>query len=152
MLWSAIAILAVAAVDQVTKALVRSAVPGGASLPVLGGVLHITHVHNTGSAFGVFATTAVPILVSIVLLGAWVGLALMGRALPFGRAFHVGVALVLGGAVGNLVDRLRAGYVLDFIDIRIWPVFNLADAAIATGMAIAVCEIILRKPARRSSQ
>ncbi|MEW6230066.1 MAG: signal peptidase II, partial [Bacillota bacterium] len=69
-----------------------------------------------------------------------------------GTVFQTGTALVLGGAIGNLIDRVRVGYVIDFIDLRFWPVFNLADAAITVGALVLVYGAVQRKPGRRSSR
>lgn len=149
---SSILIATVAAVDQVAKALVQNTIPGGASLPVLGGVFYITHVQNPGSAFNVFATSTVPIVTTILLVASWAALAVSRRLPPFGTAFQTGSALVLGGAVGNLIDRVRVGCVIDFIDLRFWPVFNLADAAITVGAIVLVYGVVRRKPGGRSSQ
>lgn len=151
-MWSAILVIAVAAVDQVAKVLVQNAVPGGASFPVLGGVFHITHVQNPGSAFNVFATGTVPIIVTTLLIASWAALARSRRHLSLGTAFQTGTALVLGGAIGNLVDRVRVGHVIDFIDLRFWPVFNLADAAITVGALVLVYGVMQRRPGGRSSR
>lgn len=151
-MWSAILIVAVTAVDQVAKALVQNTVPGGASFPVLEGVFYITHVQNPGSAFNVFATGTVPIVVTAILIASWAVLACSRRRLPLGTVFQTGTALVLGGAIGNLIDRVRVGYVIDFIDLRFWPVFNLADTAITVGALVLVYGAVQRKPGRRSSR
>jgi signal peptidase II len=107
-------------------------------VPVIPGVLSLAHVQNTGVAFGLFAgvsplVTALAALTLIFVLfynrGRWSG----------SRAEGTGIALMAGGAAGNLLDRVRLGFVVDYLDLHIWPVFNLADVAIVAGAgALAV--------------
>lgn len=145
--------LLVLLVDQVAKALVVRAVPEGTSLPLLPGVVALTRVHNTGIAFGLFRhapvlLTALVALVVVVAVGAhWLR---AGRTGPTGRAERLGTSLVLGGAAGNLLDRLRLGYVVDYVDLHVWPVFNLADAAVVVGAALLL--LTLRAPAARGTR
>lgn len=122
----------VALADQLTKEWIRANVAYGASLFELG-LFRITHIHNTGAAFGLFAGQSF-ILTIIALIGIVVVFLCVFssyRYLPFldnmlGKATF---GLVLGGIVGNLIDRLRFGHVTDFIDFTYWPVFNIADSA-----------------------
>lgn len=127
----------VVAGDQWVKALVARSLPPGTSVPVLPGLVSLTHTQNTGVAFGLFAGIS-PL---ITALAAVVLLALLfshrGRWLQT-RAAGVGVALMAGGAIGNLLDRVRLGFVVDYIDFHVWPVFNLADAAIVVGAGLMV--------------
>lgn len=130
-------------VDQVSKYLVATRLEEGQSwdiIPWLASIFRITHVTNTGVAFGLFQGLGdLFVVVAIVAIAAIV---LYCRQLPDGqRAMQVALALALGGAVGNLADRLRQGFVTDFIDLRFWPlhewpVFNLADSSIVTGVTI----------------
>lgn len=101
------------------------------SLPLLKNVLHITYIHNTGAGFGILQEQ------SMVLI--WLSIAVIGFILFFydklkNKAESVFVALILGGTLGNLIDRLRLGFVVDFIDFRIWPAFNVADSALTFGV------------------
>ena len=134
----------VAAIDQATKLWIRSHLPLGESLPEVGFV-RLIHVQNTGSAFGLFANQAFLLtLVAIVGLGL---ILLFYRYLSEYSVLGISaLGLVLGGAVGNLVDRLRLGYVTDFVDVRLWhgyhwPAFNVADSAITVGTIALVCFI-----------
>jgi signal peptidase II len=129
----------VVAVDQITKAIVLAAMRDGESIRVLDGVLHWTLQRNPGAAFGLFRRA--PVLFTVVaIVIAVVIVASAPRARDTLNALALG--LVLGGALGNLTDRLfRApgpfrGRVIDFIDFRVWPTFNLADAAVVTGAAL----------------
>ena len=137
-------------VDQITKALVRHNLLLYQSVPVEGPV-RITHTFNTGSAFGLFPDqTLFLILASFVGIGV---LLLIYRNHPFPTLLlRLSLGMQLGGAVGNLLDRLRMGLVTDFIDIGVWPVFNVADASIVTGLVIiAYVFLVSRRPDARSS-
>ncbi len=135
------ALLAAAAVvtgaDQWIKALVTRAMPPGSSVPVIDGILSLTHVQNHGVAFGLMAGIP-PIVTMLAALTLVLLLAYnKGRQLR-SRMSAVGLALMAGGAVGNLLDRIRYGFVVDYIDVHVWPVFNLADAAIVAGAGLVV--------------
>lgn len=121
--------------DQVTKALVRAEVPVGSTAPLVDRVLFLTHARNTGAAFSIlqgapwlFALTAA-IMVAIALI--W-----FIRRRPTDLLLVFGLGLLIGGALGNFVDRVTLGYVTDFLDVRIWPVFNVADSGVVVGVAI----------------
>ncbi len=132
------------AVDQSSKLAAVATLVEGGSVPVLGDWVRLTLTHNTGSAFGLVSSSAVLIAAGgLVCLGI-AAYALLGgpsraprRELPLG--------LVLGGSLGNLVDRVRTGGVVDFVDLRVWPVFNLADAAITVGVALLAFDIVRRR-------
>lgn len=127
--------LAVVALDQGSKYLVLSRLSFGSSVPAIGRVVSITAVRNPGGAFGLFQSWAG--LLTLITIAAIVIIAFLIRrrtALP--ALLGIALALQLGGAAGNLVDRVRFGYVVDFIDLRVWPVFNIADSAITAGMVL----------------
>ena len=125
----------IVALGQLTKALIRYFLLPGQSWPIWSGVFHFSYVQNPGAAFGLLkhqtgllvAVTAV-VVVAILLYA--------GRLEPHMVLLRWAMILVLGGAVGNLVDRLRFGYVVDFLDFRVFPVFNVADTAIVTGVGL----------------
>ena len=128
---------AVIVADQVTKALVRHLLDVGESVPVIDGILWFTHVQNIGGAFGVlrgqrwvFVGLAFAVLFAIW----WV----LRRGHADRLVARVGLALVAGGTIGNLVDRLAAGTVTDFIDFGWFPVFNIADMALDIGVALII--------------
>ncbi len=149
------AALAVVALDQAGKALaVRFLEPLGATgLPLAGGVFRLRYLENTGAAFGLLQGRG-PLLTGLAL--AIVGvLVVYYRTLPRHELrLQLSLALILSGAAGNLLDRLRRGYVVDFIDLTVWPTFNLADAAITTGVAILAAHLLLegRENPRRHTQ
>lgn len=113
-------------VDQITKAIATT---------------HLTLVRNTGAAFGLFRDqTIIFILISAAAI-IFIGFYLIKKK----TSYYLPLALILGGAVGNLIDRLRFGYVVDFIDLRFWPVFNVADSCITIGAVILFFVIIRGK-------
>ena len=123
--------LTVIGVDQLSKYLVRANMELGQSIPSEG-LVRLTYTTNTGGAFGLFANQT--FLLSLAAVVAITVLVLYLRYLPRGSTLlNVGLGLDLGGAIGNLIDRVRLGEVTDFIDIGAWPVFNLADSAIVVG-------------------
>lgn len=133
--------IAVAATDQWTKAIVRATFALGESRPVIDGFFNLTYVRNTGAAWGLFGghNTSLTIL-SIVML---VIMILFRRSFLSDTWEHrVALGLMIGGIVGNLLDRFRLGWVTDFFDFYVkgwhWPAFNIADAAICVGVGIYV--------------
>jgi len=126
-------------IDQVTKAIAVTKLTSAGSLPAIGTIFSFTLIKNTGAAFGLFRyQTTVFVVISVVAIAFTVFY--LAKKKP---ALYLPFALILGGAVGNLVDRLRFGYVVDFIDLHFWPVFNVADSCITIG-AILLFVIILR--------
>ncbi len=132
---AALGALAVAAADQGIKAVVAALLPPSSSVALIPGVLSLTHVHNTGVAFGLLGGVS-PVATSLAALTLLFLLIYNRGRWHESRAGAAGVALVAGGAVGNLLDRMRLGHVVDYIDVHVWPVFNLADAAIVIGAAV----------------
>ncbi len=126
----------VAVLDQISKAVAVQRLVTGVSVPLLGPVASLTLTHNRGSAMGLLPGSTQFLagvgLVAVLVLVIWGPR--YGRT---GSASWWGISLLLGGAAGNLVDRLRLGYVVDFIDLHWWPVFNIADIAVVCGAALA---------------
>jgi len=133
--------------DQFSKYLIRQRLPIGHSIPVVKSVFHITYVENTGIAFGFFPQGQyLFIIISIIII---VAIVFFERRkvlkLPRGKFF---LGLILGGALGNLIDRLKFGFVVDFLDFRIWPVFNLADSGVFIGGIILAFFLLKRRPGK----
>jgi signal peptidase II len=141
--------------DRGTKWLVASRISLNDSIVVLPGFFRLTHVQNTGAAFGLFADSAsewkVSILVVFSLLALVVVSALLWKNSHSMTTTGVGLSLILGGALGNLWDRLISGHVVDFFDFYVgsyhWPAFNVADSAIVIGALLLVSEILFAKNA-----
>ena len=135
--------LLILAADQLTKFAAASLLLAGESRPLLGAYLSLTVQRNTGAAFGMFpaATTALIALAAIIIIF----IAVWGpQVAQSTRLLTVGLGMALGGAAGNLIDRLRLGYVLDFLDLHFWPVFNVADIGITCGAILVVIALFLR--------
>jgi signal peptidase II len=141
---------AIVILDQVVKLLVRSRLDLYESVALIPGVLSLTRVHNTGAAFGLMNTLDFPyktLVVALIATAALSGLAMYAATLdPNQRLSRLGLAFIIGGAAGNLIDRIAYGYVLDFVDAyygdwHFWA-FNVADAAITAGVALMIIEII----------
>lgn len=151
--------LAVLALDQWSKWLVERHLPLHAAEPVIPGVFYLTHVRNTGVAFGLFAEHGGGGgMLALVLLG-FAALAVVGvyfwKTPRESRLLLASLALVLGGAVGNLLDRIAAGAVTDFLGVFLgsyrWPDFNVADSAISVGLTLLLLESLLPRRAARSA-
>jgi len=121
--------------DQITKVIAQKFLPQANSLPVIPDIFHLTLVQNPGVAFGLFSKlgNGLVLLVVLCLIAIIVYLEKM-RHLHWRE--RLPLALILGGAAGNLIDRVRLGHVVDFLDFRIWPVFNLADSFITAGVLL----------------
>src|SRR5690242_16692943 len=125
--------------DQLTKRVMEDRLRDKPSIPIVDDILRLTYVQNRGAAFGLLQDqTAFFVLVGILVIGV---IAASYRYLPrSGFLLHLALGLQLGGAIGNLVDRVRQGYVVDFVDFGYranwWPVFNVADSAIVVGVAL----------------
>ncbi len=133
--------------DQFSKFLIEKYFILGQSAPVLKDIFHITIVHNRGAAFGIFKNqTPVLIIISIAVLILFAFF--YSRSKKSGKRYRIlemSLGLIAGGSCGNLIDRIRWGYVFDFLDFRIWPVFNIADAAISTGAVILAIYLIRKR-------
>jgi len=129
--------IAVAAIDQGIKYYVQSHMTLGMSIPVINSVFHITYILNPGAAFGMLEhQTKLFVVVAFILLAS---LVYFYRQIAAGHwLLRLGAGLLAGGAAGNVIDRVTTGYVVDFLDFRIWPVFNSADIAIVTGVSCLI--------------
>ncbi len=140
--------------DQLTKFLIMEWMPIHKSVVIIPGFLDITHLHNSGVAFGMFSDSPSDIkqllLTSLSVIAVGVLFYLYHQTNKMYRFMMAGFALLLGGALGNLIDRIFMGEVVDFIDVYIgdlhWPAFNIADSAITVGIAILIYHVIFKKP------
>jgi signal peptidase II len=129
-------------VDRLTKHWAATSLGVGEPRPLIGQTIRLTRVHNVGGAFGIFPGNGdLFILVSAIVSFVLLVLVISGRVR--GILGRIGISLVFAGAVGNLIDRLLYGFVLDFFELRGFPVFNLADACITVGAGLIVLYIML---------
>jgi signal peptidase II len=134
---------AIVVIDQAAKLAAVHWLRGAESI-ALTSWLSFTWATNTGGAFGVFASST--LILAAVALVVVVALVLIAGTLGGGRLTGVAVASVMGGALGNFIDRVRVGYVIDYIDLHFWPVFNIADIAITVGAALMVIAVLTGHP------
>jgi signal peptidase II len=140
----------VVALDQVTKWLVHQVMELHETRALVEGLLSLTYVRNRGAAFGILSDAELPyqsVLFSAVSLMALAAIGFYAWRLPAGnRLARAALALIMGGALGNLMDRARLGYVIDFVDVfwgpHHWPAFNVADSAISVGVALLLLDIV----------
>ena len=139
--------------DQITKALVHQALGLYDSVQVIPGLIDLVHVRNEGVAFGLLNNADLPFkaaLTSALAVAALLGITLYARQLQaHERIARLGLGCILGGAIGNLIDRVRQGYVLDFVDVywgtwHFWA-FNVADASISIGAVLVFADLLLVK-------
>ena len=117
--------------DQLTKYLTSKYMALHQSTPIIKNILHLTYIQNTGAGFGILkGWNTILIFISLIIIG--VILFYFDRIIKE-KQIHIPIALILGGAIGNLIDRIFLGHVIDFIDFRIWPAFNVADSCITIG-------------------
>ena len=137
-------VLGVVGLDRLTKVCFSDFLGINESLAIIKGFFHFTLVHNTGIAFGLFKDSGsvfvvIPIILTVLLI---YNIYYYRNTEYLSRLYIVAFSLILGGAIGNLIDRIVLGYVVDFIDFRIWPVFNIADSAITIGAGIILFKCI----------
>jgi len=151
--------LAVFVADQLTKWVIGSAIPLHDSWPVIPGFFRLTHVKNRGAAFGIFADSTSPMKIEVLILLSVVALVVVLMLLwaqPGVRRIGLGLALILGGALGNLFDRLAHGSVVDFLEFYLrgfhWPAFNVADSAIVIGAGLLVLDMLLTRSPKHSAE
>jgi signal peptidase II len=142
--------LLIVAVDQASKGFVRATLPVHESVTVIPGLVDFTHVRNTGAAFGILNAADFPFKTAVIALiatAALIGVGMYAASLAHHQfVARIGLALIIGGAAGNLLDRLIVGSVVDFVDVywRYWHfwAFNVADAAISIGVAMMILDML----------
>ena len=127
--------------DQLAKNIIQRVMTEGQSVQVLP-FFYLTYTRNPGAAFGLFAyQTNILIIITILVIVIMTAILLLRPTAGKNRLIKIGMGLVIGGALSNLIDRLQFGLVIDYLDFRIWPVFNLADTAIFIGACLLFKEI-----------
>lgn len=143
--YTALTALAVIAIDQIVKALVRADLSEGEHRDLVGAALRLVHVENDGVAFGRLSGS--PVLVALVVGGALAALLVYFATHLDVRGIWLPTGLLIGGAVGNVIDRVGRGAVTDYLKPPRWPAFNLADAAITVGVVVLL--VVVERDARR---
>jgi signal peptidase II len=142
--------MVIVSVDQATKAMVKASLPLGTSMTVIPGFVDFTHVLNSGAAFGILNGVEFPfkpVLIAVIAMAALIGVGLYAASISHHQVIaRVGLALIIGGAAGNLIDRVLFGSVVDFVDVywrnhHFWA-FNVADSAISVGVAMMILDML----------
>ena len=128
-----IVVLLILCLDQASKSLIVGNLSLGQSIPLIKGIFNLTVVHNRGAAFGILKNQ-IPFFILTSVFAVILAFISIRKNKPYIYNFSLG--LILAGALGNLIDRLFLGYVVDFIDFHVWPVFNVADSAITVGAVL----------------
>ena len=155
-LFAAISIIGIL-IDQITKIAVDRSMPLFDSIPVVENFFHITYVRNKGAAFSFLSNASwrLPFFITISLIAALVILIAFHRLRDDQRLAHTSLAMIFSGAVGNLIDRIRLGEVIDFLDVHWyrhhWPAFNVADSLICVGVFLLAIDIILEEKRLKKS-
>ncbi|MED1854129.1 MULTISPECIES: signal peptidase II [Brevibacillus] len=135
---------AIIALDQWTKSLVVKHMELGQSIPLIQDVLHLTSHRNTGAAFGILANQRMlfVVITIAVVVGILISLIRIGKSQP---RVSLALSMVLGGAIGNFIDRVTTGKVVDFVDVTVinFPIFNVADMAITIGVGLLLLDVLL---------
>ena len=147
MLWRVLVITFI--LDQLSKFYICRGLSLGQSIPVLKNIFHLSLVYNTGSVFGLFrGKNSLFIILSLGII-SYILLDYFLNKHSYALKKRLAFGLILGGALGNLLDRLRLGYIVDFLDFRVWPVFNLADSAITVGVIVLGIELLLQGKSKK---
>ena len=149
----AVIALVIVVLDQITKAVVLNTMPLYESIVVIPGFFSLTHIHNPGGAFGFLAQQSPTLRLTVFLIASGAAIVLVYYFYITTPATHpylaMAFALIFSGAIGNLIDRLRFGSVVDFLDFYIggahWPAFNVADSAITIGITVFVIHLVFKK-------
>ena len=140
--------------DRMTKAMIENRFLLYESRPIIPGFFDLTHTRNTGVAFGLFANSSspwAPYILTLISTSALIAILIYSLRHPVENwKLQLGLMLVLGGAAGNLFDRINYGYVIDFLDVFYgnyhWPTFNVADSSITIGIGLLLLEVLLKPP------
>ncbi len=148
-------VMILALVDQASKWLVAGNLPLFSSRTVIPGFFNLTHIHNKGAIFGFFSQSGRPAVFLALTAASFLALALViyyfFKTEASERGLKLALSLIMAGALGNQVDRVGRGYVIDFLDFHIknrhWPFFNIADSCITIGAVFLLILLLVRKPA-----
>ena len=133
--------ISVFVLDRISKLWISQKFALNETTEIIKNIFHLTLVHNTGAAFGIFRNQTL-FFISISVFAIVAIIVYIKRSPKHSRSRDIALALILGGAFGNLVDRLFFGYVIDFLDFRVWPVFNVADSAITIGTVLLIFSLV----------
>ena len=143
-----IAILALIGLDWLTKYWIQTSMALNDTIPVIDGIFHITYIHNYGAAFSILeGKQSFLLIVTGIAMAAILGYMVVTQIKKKAQPMELwSLALILAGGIGNFIDRVRFGYVVDFFDFRIWPIFNVADIAVCCGCGLLIFYVLIWEP------
>ena len=143
-----IAILALIGLDWLTKYWIQTSMALNDTIPVIDGIFHITYIHNYGAAFSILeGKQGFLLIVTGIAMAAILGYMVIAQIKKKTNPMELwSLALILSGGIGNFIDRVRFGYVVDFFDFRVWPIFNVADIAVCCGCGLLVFYVLIWEP------
>ena len=137
-------VLLIYSLDQLSKYFVTGFLPYAESVRLFGNFLYLTRIHNTGAAFGIFKNGTIFFVIAAVVATFVIPCMIYFKRRELSRHEFLGLVFIFSGTLGNLTDRLRFGYVIDFIDLKVWPVFNIADSFISIGVVVLMIATFLK--------
>lgn len=129
--------------DQMIKVIVKNSMCVNQSIPLVDNILHLTFVQNKGAAFGILSNMGWFLIIVGVLVIC--GIIYFHEKIKYNDSFQIPLAFLLGGSLGNMYDRISRSYIIDYIDFRVWPVFNLADIMINVGVFLIIVRLFMEK-------
>lgn len=143
-----IAILALVGLDWLTKYWIQTSMALNDTIPVIDGIFHITYIHNYGAAFSILqGKQSFLLIVTGIAMAAILGYMVIAQIRKKAHSLELwSLTLILAGGIGNFIDRVRLGYVVDFFDFRVWPIFNVADIAVCCGCGLLVLYVLILEP------
>lgn len=138
--------------DQLTKYLVQSNMDLNSTIPLIDGIFHITYIQNYGAAFSILQNKTVFLIIMQLIVIAVILVYLVKKQKNEHWCLLLSVSLIAAGGMGNLIDRAMNGYVVDFFDFRIWPIFNVADIAVCVGCGLLVLYMFFIEPKRNRTE
>ncbi len=144
-------VISIIVLDQIIKYVISANMFVGESIPVIPQILHLTYILNAGAAFGILANQRY-FFIAIAAILVIIAIYFYPQIQRLSRTFQIAIAMLLAGAIGNMIDRIATGKVVDYIDIRIWPIFNLADVAIVLGCIVIIYELLFTGSPRTVSK
>lgn len=143
-----IIIAIVIAFDQLTKYLIQANFELNSTIPLIDGIFHITYIHNSGAAFSLFQNKTGFLIAMQLIVISIVVIYLVKKQKKEHWCLLLSLSLIVAGGVGNLIDRAMNGYVVDFLDFRFWPIFNVADISVCVGCGLLVLYMFFIEPKR----
>lgn len=138
--------------DQGIKYLIRAAMELNQSIPLIDGIFHITYIHNYGAAFSILQNKTVFLIAVQVIVISGILVYLVKKRKTEHPMLLLSLAMIVAGGLGNLIDRAVNGYVVDFLDLRFWPIFNIADISVCVGCGLMVLYVLIIEPKRSRSK